>query len=173
MVDELTQQSFSTGKAVVEVATELIELLSAKIDQKTTNIQNNLSNQMIEKEKYASKGERSKSESIDTIKPSNEEIADTFEKNLKEQGIKYNRLSSDKFLVEAKNKDIVRNAVQQSAKEIAKEKFQNRNGLMKEKHNKKKETFKDRIQKSKQKAAKRDKDRQKNRHKEKTQSRGL
>lgn len=133
MVDELTQQSFSTSKAVVEVATELIKLLAVEINKEARKIENSLSKQKVENEIYTPMGGWLKSGDLNAVKMSNKEVADTFENKLKERGFKYDRLSDDKFVVAAKNKNLVSNVVRQSAKEIAKEQFQNRemaNSLM-------------------------------------------
>lgn len=138
MVDELTRQSFMTGKAVVEVATELIKLLAVVIDKQAVDIENSISRNKFEKE-AAKQTENMKMDKTFTVggddkdadiaKESNSDIADAFEDKLKEQGLKYERLSDNCFIVAAKNKNEVNKAVQETAKGISKEKRQEQKSI--------------------------------------------
>lgn len=111
MVDDLTAQAFSTSKAVVEVATELLKLIAKKLEQEYYNNKNvrNTSNNM---EQVANK-------ESNFVEISDECVADAFENKLKQQGFKYERINDEKFVVESDNRKSINNVMIETAKEVA------------------------------------------------------
>lgn len=179
MVDELTQEAFATGKAVVEVTVELLKWLAAAIDKKARDTKYSSPDIKADKEvqikEGVSLGEWANKEDLDSMNVPNKEVADAFEEKLKEHGFKFERLSDEKFIVAAKNRNVVNDVIQETAKGIAKEKAEQRANPEKakqkqEQKSKKKESIKDRVDRYKQKAAQKDKNRQREKQKQKSKS---
>lgn len=180
MVDELTRESFATGKAVVEIAVDLLKLLATEIDKKAREAKYSSLNAKSDKEVQAEKAEMSlggwaNEEDLDSMNVPNKDVADAFEEKLKEHGFKYERLSDEKFIVAAKNRNMINDVIQETAKEIAKEKAEQRANPEKAKQKqeqkaKKKESFKEKVDRYKQKAGQKDKNRQREKQKQKSKN---
>lgn len=135
MVDELTQQSWQTGKAVWEISVDIVKALAKGIlwasdklfgeDQENIKLSDKLQSFIAEhnanKGMPSTLGEWASETNIDTMDISDQEVADLLEQTFKDQNIKYMRMDDSSFYIEADSRNVVDGLVKGVAKQIASE----------------------------------------------------
>lgn len=150
MVDQLTDDAYSTIKGVAEVSVDLIKTL-AKLFQKAADwlaegLDPKEVNERMSKEMDSLKmslGEFSEKYDTTDITVSDKSIADAMEKQLKRNKIPYHRIGDDKFVVEAKQEHVFNALVAPVAQKVAAASVKKQKNL--DTVNKTKQKLKDRV----------------------------